>query len=135
MEVWNKELHDKKVEAQELRREISEMNGTWRTRMVDKGVGALPRPQVYSVPVQTDAATVGVGIAVPKFVFDAKTWAERAAMGVPGSESSDMSPPPPVGVPKIVMRDVSSTTGGGVKGRKWGPEVTNARSLVIYEVS
>ena len=40
-----------------------------RCVMVDKGVGALPRPQVCSVPVQTAAATVRVGVAVPKFVF------------------------------------------------------------------
>ena len=46
LEVQNKELHDKKVEAQELRRENAELKGTHRTRMVDKGVGALPRPQV-----------------------------------------------------------------------------------------
>ena len=37
--------------------------------MVNKRVGALPRPQVCSVPIQTDAATVGVGVAVPKFIF------------------------------------------------------------------
>ena len=73
LEVRNKDLHEKKVEAQELRRENAELKGTRRTRMVDKGVGALPRLQVCSVPVQTDAATVGFGLAVPKFVFGAKT--------------------------------------------------------------
>ena len=93
LEVWNKELHDKKVEAQELRRENTELKGTRRTRMVDKGVGALPRPQVCSVPVQTDAATVGVGVAVPKFVYGMpKTWAERAPIGLPGGGDGVVPP-------------------------------------------
>ena len=84
LEVWNKELHEKKVEAQELRHKNTELKGTRRIRMVDKGVGALPRPQVCFVPVQTEAATVGVGVAVPMFDFGIpKTWAKRAAMGFP----------------------------------------------------
>ena len=67
------------------------------TRMVDKGVGALPRPQVCSVPVQTDAATVGVGVAVPKFVFGVpKTWAERAPIGLPGGGGGVVPSPPTV---------------------------------------
>ena len=33
------------------------------------------------------------------------------------------------------MKDVDGTSGGRVKGRKWGPEVTNARGLVIHGVS
>ena len=44
LEVRNTELPDKKVEAQELRRENAELKGTRRTRIVDKGVGALSRP-------------------------------------------------------------------------------------------
>ena len=33
------------------------------------------------------------------------------------------------------MTDVGDTSGSGVKGREWGPEVTNARGLVIHGVS
>ena len=80
MKVQNKELHEKKVEAHKLRHENAELQGTRRTRIVDKGVGALRRPQVCSAPVQTDAATVRVGLAVPNCVFGVKTWAEWAAM-------------------------------------------------------
>ena len=35
LKVWNKELHENKVEALELRRENAEFKGTQRTRMVD----------------------------------------------------------------------------------------------------
>ena len=69
LEVQNKELHEKKVEALELQGENMELNGTWRTKMVDKGGGALPRPQVYSVSVHTDKATCGFMTAVPHFNF------------------------------------------------------------------
>ena len=136
LEVRNKELHDKKVEAQELRRENTELKVTRRTRMVDKGVGSLPRPQVYSVPVQTDTATVGVGVAVPKFVSGVpQTWAERAAMVLPGGGGGVVHPPPTVGAAEVEMKDVSGTSSGGVKGRKWSFEVTNAYSLGIHGVS
>ena len=81
------------MEAQELQCENAELKGTRRTRMVDKGVGALPRPQVCSVPVQTDAATVGVGAAVPKFFFGMpQTWAKRAATGLPGGGGGIVPP-------------------------------------------
>ena len=33
------------------------------------------------------------------------------------------------------MRDVGGTSSGGMKSRKWGPEVTNAHGLVIHRVS
>ena len=33
------------------------------------------------------------------------------------------------------MMDVGGTSGGGVKGRKWGPKVSNACGLVIHGVS
>ena len=33
------------------------------------------------------------------------------------------------------MRDAGGTTSGGVKGRKWGSSITNARRLVIHGVS
>ena len=79
--------------------------------------------------MQTDAATVGVGVVVPK------TWAEQAAMRLSGGGGGVVPPPPTVGVPEVEMRVVGDTSGGRVKGRKWGPEVTNARSLVIHGVS
>ena len=135
LQVRNKELHEKKLEAKELRCENAEWKGTRRTRMVDKGVGALPRPQVCFVPVQTDAATIGVGLAVANCVFGVKTWVERAAMGVPGGGSGVVPPPPTSGAPEVEMVDMGGTTGSGVKGRKRGPEVTNACGLVIHGVS
>ena len=103
--------------------------------MVDKGVRALPRPQVGFVPVQTDAATVRVGLAVPNCVFGVKTWAERAAMRAADGQSSVVPPLLTVGVPEVEMRDMGGTTSGGVKGRKWGPSITNAHGLVIHGVS
>ena len=75
-------------------------------------------------------------MVVPKFVFDMpKTWAEWAAVGLPGGRGSAVPPPTTGGAPEVEMIDVGSTTGGGVKGRKWGLGVTNARSLVIHVVS
>ena len=103
--------------------------------MVDKGVGALPRPLVYSVPVQTPAATIRVGLAVPNCVFGVTTWAERVAMRAADGGSGVVPPLLTVGVPEVEMRDVGSTTSGGVKGRKWGPSITNAYGLVIHGVS
>ena len=103
--------------------------------MVDKGVGALPRPLVYSVPVQTPTATIRVGLAVLNYVFNVKTWAERAAMRAADGGSGIVPPLLTIGVPEVEMRDVGGTTSGGVKGRKWGPSITNAYSLVIHGVS
>ena len=103
--------------------------------MVDKGVGALPMPQVCSVPVLTDIATVGVRLAVPNCVFGAKTWAERIAIGVPGAGFGVVPPPLTGGAPEVEMVDVGGTTGGGVKGTKCGPGVTNAHGLVIHGIS
>ena len=56
-------------------------------------------------------------------------------MGLPGGGGGVVPPPPIVGVPEVEMGDVGGTSSGGVKGRKWGSGVTNARGLVIYEVS
>ena len=135
LEGQNNEPQEKKVESQEFRCENVELKRTWRTRMVDKGVGALPRLQVCSVPVQTDADTIGVGVTVPIFVFGAKTWVERAAIWVPGGGSGVVPPPLTIVVPEVEIMDVGGTTSREVKGRKWSPNVINSRDLVIHEVS
>ena len=56
-EVWNKELHEKKVESQELQYKNIDFKKTRRMKIVDKGVRALLTLQVYFVPIQTDTAT------------------------------------------------------------------------------
>ena len=60
--------------------------------MVDKAVGALPRPPLCSVHLQTNAATVGVGLTVPNYLLGAKTWAERAALGAAGGGAGVVPP-------------------------------------------
>ena len=56
-------------------------------------------------------------------------------MGVLGSSGRVVPSLLTVGVPEVTIRDMDGSTEGRVKGRKWGPEVTNASGLVIHGVN
>jgi len=107
------ELGKSKTEVQSLRRELLEAQGTRRAKMVDKGVRALPRPEVSSTLVQTDGGSGGL------------SWAGIAAKGSERGGSRPSSAPKNVGSEELAPKS-------GTVGKK---SAVTARGLVVHGVS
>jgi len=110
---YRKELKESKKEVQSLREKVLEVQGARRAKMVDKGVRALPYPEVSSTLTQTDGSSGGL------------SWAGIAAKG---SERGGSRPP---SAPRNVGSEELAPKSGTVR-KKSG---MRARGLVVYGVS
>ncbi len=115
-EEWKVALRHAEHARDGLKKEMEEERLKRRPKMVDKGVRALPRPEVCSTLTQTDAA----GVKGTKGV----TWAGVAA----GSDSG--GGPPPAGE-DVEMGGASPPSGGVAPCQSSG----RARGLVVHGVS
>src|SRR6266576_2770176 len=115
-EEWKVALRHAEHARDGLKKEMEEERLKRRPKMVDKGVRALPRPEVCSTLTQTDAA----GVKGTKGV----TWAGVAA----GTVSGGVSPPADG---DVEMGGASPPPGGVAPGQSSG----RARGLVVHGVS